>query len=338
MLERAIAERGDVPSADCAQAVSGAALLAEAQGDLVRAQALHEEVLALHRQSGDREGVAGDLTGLGVIARQRGDLATARTRHGEALEVWRGIGDAAGIAGALLDLGLIRQLEGDYEGARSELDEALGVFRRIGDRSGEAYALNYLGLLAMSTGDLPTAITRFEQSLGHWRALGNQQMIAADSHNFGEAHHLSGSLDEAEALYREALLLFESLGDLRGRGFALCHLGLLALDRGDPARARELLLDSLRLRWKAGLRGSAADSLEALAEALWKLGEATLAAAALHAGGQLRKETGLARQPVYEQRYQQVARALPTATPVVAPLDLDAAIGALLDRQALAAR
>ena len=48
ILERAIATPGDIPAADRAAAISGAAFLAEAQGDLERAQVLHEEGLALY--------------------------------------------------------------------------------------------------------------------------------------------------------------------------------------------------------------------------------------------------------------------------------------------------
>ena len=79
-----------------AAAISGAAFLAEAQGDLERAQALHEEGLALYQELGDPEGVAGALGGLGTIARLRGDLDTARSRHQDALEAWQRAGDAAG--------------------------------------------------------------------------------------------------------------------------------------------------------------------------------------------------------------------------------------------------
>jgi predicted ATPase/transcriptional regulator with XRE-family HTH domain len=310
ILERAIATPGDVPVADWAAAIKGAALLAEAQGDLDAAERLNEQVLALLRETGDRAGVADVLTGLGSIARLRGDLTTARSRHQEAMEAWQRADDAAGAAGALLDLALIRQLEGDYVGAEPELQEARTIFRQLGDRSGEAHALNRLGVLAMATGRLPTAIERFEESLRLWRVLGDQQMMAADLSNLGEAHHLSGALDEAERLYREARTHFEALGDLRGLGLVLGQIGMLALDRGNPQEAREPLRESLRLLWGAGLRGFAPDTLEALAEAEWRLENLVLAATLLQAANHLRAETGVVRLPVYEERYQRVWQAV----------------------------
>jgi tetratricopeptide (TPR) repeat protein len=321
-LEEAIAAKGDIPPAACAPAIKGAALVAEAQGDLDGAERLNAQVLALQRELGDLAGVADSLTGLGVIARQRGDLKTARSRHQEALDAWRRVGDEAGAAGALLDLGLIRQLEGDYVGAEPAFKESLGLFRRLGDDLGEAHALHYLGLLAMATASLPEAITWFEESLRLWHAMSIRQMIATDFANLGEAHHLRGSFDEAERLYREALTLFETLGDPRGQGFVLGLVGRLALDRGNPEGARDPLRKSLRLLWGAGLRGSAADALEALAEANWRLGELDVAAQLLQTADRLREETGLVRQPVYESRYQQILAAVSDHR-LAAPVDVD---------------
>jgi predicted ATPase/class 3 adenylate cyclase len=336
LLERATAARGEVPTEHCAAAISGLAFLAEAQGDFAAAQSGQEEALTLFQELNDGEGLARTLSSLGEIARQLGDLDAARARHQEALEAWRATGDAAGTAGALIGLGLVRQLEGDYAGAEPVLREGLALFGTVGDEYGEGHALNRLGMLAMSTGDLAAAIERFRESLRRWHVLGNQQMIANDLHNLGEAHHLSGSLNEAERHYREALGRFEELGDLRGRGFALCHLGLLALDHGNVAEARDLLRQSLRLRWGAGLRASTADTLEALAETTWRFGEAERAATMLQAASQIRAETGLARQPIYEARYAAVAQAIGFA-PAAGALDLDAAIGSFLEGDRFAA-
>jgi tetratricopeptide (TPR) repeat protein len=161
-------------------------------------------------------------------------------------------------------------------------------------------------------------------------------MIAADLHNLGEARHLSGSFDEAERLYREALALFDALGDAGGRAYALCHLGLLALDRGKPLESRELLLESLKLRWSAGLRGLACDTLEALAEATWQLGDLDRAALLLEASRQLREETGVARQPVYEKRYQQIVQAVSAGTPITEAIDVDAVVATFTGSSLLA--
>ena len=62
-----------------------------------------------------------------------------------------------------------------------------------------------------------------------------------------------------------------------------------------------------------------------------------LAATALQIAVRLREETGLARQPVYEQRYQRVAHAVASAAPVAEILDVDTAVRALLDGQRLVA-
>ena len=332
LLEAAIVTRGDTSPTHWAAAISGAALLAEAQGEFARARCLHEEALAVRRDVGDAAGIARSLTGLGVIARHQGDLETARGLQQDAFAAWTAAGDAAGAAGALLDLGLIRLLEGDFAGAKATLQESLDLFRQQRDTAGEAHALNALGLLAMSTGNLSEAIDHFGKSLRRWRELSNQQMIATGLANLGEARHLSGSPDEAAALYQEALALFEALGDPRGRGFVLNQLGLLALDRGEVAAARAVLGESLRLRWSAGLRDATADTLEAVAEAAWRMEELDVAAMFLRTANLLRDETGVTRQPVYEARYERVWHAVADRVPAAASLDINQTITMALDQ------
>ena len=101
------------------------------------------------------------------------------------------------------------------------------------------------------------------------------------------------------------------------------------LDRGQLAEARTLLRKSLKLRWGAGLRASTADTLEALAETTWRLGDAATAKTMLEAACQLRDETGLARQPIYAERYRRLEQEVGFA-PGAEPLDLDAAGAAFL--------
>jgi predicted ATPase len=330
IVNRALATPGDVGSVYRADALWGAAVLAEAQGDLDSARRFHEEALALRREIGDVDRIARSLVGLGVLARQRGDLKEARSLLQEALETLQRVGDASEAAGVLLQLGVIRMLEGNYAEAGPELQESLNLFRKLGDDAGSANALQSLGFLALSTGELATAIERFEESLKLWRALGNQQMIATDLANLGEARHLNGELEDAETHLREARELFETLGDRGGWGFAVSQLGLLALDRGDAEHARKLLVEGLRLRWQVGERGAAADTLEALAEATWRLGDETCAGELFHAASRLRDETGFARQPVYEKRYESVLDAIADRNRSPECFDVDALVTTMI--------
>ncbi len=310
VLESAITAQGEIGASDRAAALSGAALLAEAQWELDRARELHLEALSLDRTTGDAKGAARSLTGLGLIARHGGDLDSARALHQEALDVWRATGDHAGTAGALLDLGAISHLRGDQRNAEPLLRQSLELFTKSHDAAGEATAHQWLGVVALAGGSLDTAATHFEESLKQWRRLGNQQMTAADLGNLGETHYLAGALADAEALYRESLKIYDSLGDPMGRGFVVSQLGRLALDRKQTEAAVTLLLDGLRLRWGAGDRGGAADTLDALAEAVVQTGDLDWARTIVVAGEALRAETGLARLPVYAARYAAVKDAI----------------------------
>ncbi len=315
VLDSALAAEGKVRPLDRAEALSGAALLAEAQWDLEPARAMHEEALALRREAGDLRGVAGSLTGLAVIARNEGDLDRAQLLHQEALDAWRATNDAAGVAGATLDLGIVSQMRGDDANAAPLLRESLERFARIHDLAGEASAHQWLGVLAITTGDLAGAANHFNESLARWRRLENPQMTAMDLANLGEAKQIAGSLDEAEALYREALALHKGLGDPVGQGVVLGLLGRLTLDRGDAMLAIDQLRDALRLGWDYGDRSGAADALDALAEAALQRGERAWAAEMLQASDRIHAETGIRRTSYYALRYARIKEAQDIAAP-----------------------
>ena len=77
-LARALAETDGLPPAVRAKSLSGAGILAESQGDYVQAKALHEESLALARQSGDRFAIAASY-GIRIITAARAVVAPRAT-------------------------------------------------------------------------------------------------------------------------------------------------------------------------------------------------------------------------------------------------------------------
>jgi predicted ATPase len=199
-LERALAVGGAVSPAWRARATNAAGNVALARGEWAEARALQEQSLALHRETGNRLGVAATLVNLGNVA---------------------------------LDLN-------DYERAGALYEESLALYRELGDRSGTAVALNNLGLIRREMGRRDEAIALHEESLALRRALGDRYGIAQALDNLGRVELDHGELEPATRLLREGLALFRELGNRLSTPLAIEGLATAAASGGDPARAARL--------------------------------------------------------------------------------------------------
>ncbi|MGZ3679245.1 MAG: ATP-binding protein [Ktedonobacterales bacterium] len=191
-----------------AQALLGAATLASIQSEQRTAIELAEESLALSRELGDGNRVAGALNLLGFMALQGGDVERAGALFEEELEVSRATQDPWTIARALNSLGQTAYVHEDYERAADLFGQGLELMRRIGSKSHIAITL----LL-----------------LGHVRREQN-------------------AFDEATALYREALRLSLELGDKLRVARGLEAMATILWAEGQPERASRLLGAAAELR------------------------------------------------------------------------------------------
>ena len=110
-------------------------------------------IIAIARETGDREGLAWSLKELGNLAYVKGDHDAAKTAYEESLTHCRAIDDRHGIAGVLHNLGSVALGQEDYARARQLYEESLMLERELGDRTGEAITLNGLGTSARFQGD-----------------------------------------------------------------------------------------------------------------------------------------------------------------------------------------
>jgi predicted ATPase/Tfp pilus assembly protein PilF len=305
-LTQALARAGATAKTKArAEALNGAGNLACNQGDFADAHRLHEESLAISRESGDLRGAANSLNGLGNVAYEQGDYAGARRFHEESLSIQRELGDRQGIANSLNNLGSVihyqgdycaatslyaqslsirRELEdlrgianslnnlgnaaydqGDYAGARRFHEESLSIRRELGYKRGIANSLNNLGNVAYEQGDCETARTLYEESLGIKRELGDRQGIAITLMNLGNVIQEQGDLGTARALYEESLAKQRELGDRLGIANSLNNLGNVAYEQGDCETARTLYEESLGIQRELGDRQGIACSLEGFA-------------------------------------------------------------------------
>jgi predicted ATPase/class 3 adenylate cyclase len=265
-----------------ADALNGAGVLAQFQGDYRAARAVLEESLTLRRELGDKQGIAASLNNLGSLALIQGDYAAAHALFEEALRLNRELGNRAWEAINLDNLGQVAQQQGDYAAARALVEESLAINRELGDKQGIANSLNSLGLVAQLQGDTAVARALQEESLTLRRELGDKQGIANSLNRLGLVAQLQGDTAVARALQEESLKLARELGNKMGIATCLDSFASLNNQEQQAARAARLRGAATSLREAIGAPRTPTDQERfdrEIAEARAALGESAFSAA-----------------------------------------------------------
>jgi tetratricopeptide (TPR) repeat protein len=154
-------------------------LVLREQGDFMRAAALIEEALALHRAIGDRASVAFALLGLGDIARDQGDSASVREYCEPSLAILRELGMQWAIGFALNNLALAAYCENDLRKAFTLVDESIALFRSLKDDVSLSEVLITWGHILKVQGDAEAAYAALTEALQLALAVGPRLFVAA---------------------------------------------------------------------------------------------------------------------------------------------------------------
>jgi tetratricopeptide (TPR) repeat protein len=115
---------------------------------------------------------------------------------------------------------------GQRESALAKTFEALRLCNSLSDDGLHASLLHFAGMLCSRTN--PTkAREYFEQSLAISRRTGNEGGQASTLYEIGRIEEGAGNASTAEALYEEALMIFEQLDLPREKATLLFQLGIL---------------------------------------------------------------------------------------------------------------
>ncbi|TRV74113.1 tetratricopeptide repeat protein [Streptomyces sp. 130] len=149
---------------------------------------------------------------------------------------------------ALWVLGYVAVLQGDPVGAVSALTECREEAEAAGDATAAAYAVHRTGCLALVTDDMERARGLLGDALGRYRELGelNSNVLMAQV-ELAMATGFLGDAERAVAICEEVRDICEDHGERWALSYALYVLAYAALERGDPERARRLLLESLAI-------------------------------------------------------------------------------------------
>lgn len=211
-LEGALSRATGAPPELRALCLDGAGVLARAQGEVKRAQALLEESVAIRRRLGDKRALAVTLRHLGTLLFDRNDLTGTRVNYEESLALFREVQDEAGVAGTLNNLGVLATVHEKWDTAAVFYEEALDFFRTHGDIQGIARALMNLGEVRMMQGNLVEAEDMLKESFVLFQEVGSQWDIAYVLEGLAHVKTYRGSPADAARLLGAAEILRETLG------------------------------------------------------------------------------------------------------------------------------
>ncbi|HLJ66609.1 MAG TPA: tetratricopeptide repeat protein [Chloroflexota bacterium] len=239
-LETMLEMHADAPVGRRSAALDTAGWLAFNQADYGRAQALHEESLALRRELGDRAGIAASLHGLGTIADRHGDVDRAVALLEEALALRRDLADRHGTAMSLTNLGALAGRHGEFRRAEALFEEALALLRELGDRHWTAAMLSNLGILAYWQGVDTRSQVLLEEALTKARTVGSTEWFRPTVLYLGHVASRRGDVRVAAACYRETIQLCRDSGDQYHLPYALEACAWVTRRQGGGERAAQL--------------------------------------------------------------------------------------------------
>jgi tetratricopeptide (TPR) repeat protein len=254
------------------RALAAAAHLRTYQGLWDEAIALHTEVVASRKATGDRKALVAAIYNLGATQREAGLLEEARASMTESLALANELGDDLNAAFTLTGLGSLARIEGRLAAAKSTLAEALERSRKSRQEAQAAIVLCEMADVARQEGETEAALHLLEQAADMLEGLDRKADLAATIERIGEIEE-AAEPDAARSLYARALTMYREGGYLWGVARGLARFARIALEDGLPDRCIELVAGAEALS-----PAEAQAAREALEAARAALGEATSAA------------------------------------------------------------
>ncbi len=266
-LESALNQRTGQESPEvCAKALFGLGNLAYIQTDFVRAMGYFEEVLKIHKQNGNKAGIAQALRGLAATYSYQNRLPQSLAMQQESLALYRELDDKPAIAGLLSGMGINYLRQAELEAARLCLEEALELLKPSGNPRAVALTLGNLATVELEQKNTGSAKKHFLRSLAVFRELGDNLMVAFILNHLGKLALIQNDLRFAREWLEEALRLGHLQNHQHGIASAKVSLARLMVYQAENEQALELLQDSINYFQLTKAEEQLVECLEVLAE------------------------------------------------------------------------
>ena len=183
------------------------------------------------------------MNGAGLLASVQGATEDARRLLQQSIELSEAGQDLQSLATGLSYLGRLEAVGsmGSGVSGREHLQRAISLSRELGDRSGEGFALGYLGYIEYyAFGDLVRGAELLQQSVDLLVELGDRLTSLRMILGLGLIALEKGDVAEARQRWREALALSSELRDTWTIGLYLEGFSALAAHESQAERAMTL--------------------------------------------------------------------------------------------------
>lgn len=204
------------------------------------------ESLALREACGDRRGVAQVLQSLSQIAAATGQFEDALHLAGRANDLLHEIGDAADRATGLRHLGQTLAWIGRPAEGRDLLEQSLALYESIGLRGELGFACYTLCIATIMLGEYERTERQARRAMAIDREIGSPANLIDDLWMLGMALMGQGRMGEAEATFREGIVVGRSVVGEGGVIWAQPLLAFVVWQRGDTPQAERHILEALQ--------------------------------------------------------------------------------------------
>jgi tetratricopeptide (TPR) repeat protein len=228
--------------------------IALTQGQLEQAEKMAQECTACYREIGDQARIAKGLRDLAAPKLYLGQFSEASSLLEESIVMFNKLGGSGDLIFSNILLGATRSQLGQYAQARHQEVLGLELARKFEDRAGVGRALLWLGRVALVEEADAEGQRLFRESVAIFRELGLKDQLSSALASLGHSSRTLGNPAAARQYLVEALQASIEIGAFLPLLFAIPPAALLTADRGEKKRAVELYASASRYSFVANSR------------------------------------------------------------------------------------
>ncbi len=270
-----------------AEAIGNRVSIFYAHGKIEEALVSCNQSLVIHKELGNKLGIASILNDLGVIYDGQGKIKEALDYHHQSLVIRKELGDKEGVAGSINNIGFNYSNQGKIEEALAYYHQSLVIYKELGNKESIAVILNNIGSIYDEQGKIEEALDYYHQSLVIYKELGNKRGIALMLNNIGFVYDGQGKIKEALDYYNKSLVIRKELGNKLGIALMLNNIGSIYDDQGKIEEALDYYHQSLAIRKELGNKKGISSVANSIGKLLFNKGKFKEAKEYLSEGYQL---------------------------------------------------